>query len=128
MSLQKRLWNDTARYETALDQAVRFVAKLSTLAREVVKQADEAVEGKNVVVRTKGSKLEIVAGTEHEFGQYLIDQSDQKWCEQNPDRDAARASGMPFRGNVAGHKYIEKTTGEKTKPHDDLKLYGGKSE
>ena len=44
MSSQKRLWNDTARYENALDQAVRFVARLSTLAREVVKQADEAVE------------------------------------------------------------------------------------
>ena len=167
MSSEKRLWNDTARYENALDQAVRFVARLSTLTREVVRQADEAVSGRNKTVRDnsavavqkkvsqliaetehwnhvietmqsgkdvhvqencKGSKLEIVAGTEHEFGQYLIDQSDQKWCEQNPDRSAARASGMPFRGNVAGHKYIEKTTGEITKPHDDLKLYGGKSE
>ena len=71
MSLQKRLWNDTARYETALDQAVRFVAKLSTLAREVVKQADEAVEGKNVVVRTNSAEAvqkkvsQLIAETEH---------------------------------------------------------------
>ena len=167
MSSQKRLWNDTTRYETALDQAVRYVAKLSTLAREIVRQADEAVSGRNKTVRDnsavavqkkvsqlivethhwnkvldtmksgkdvhvqencKGSKLEIVAGTEHEFGQYLIDQSDEKWCEQNPDRDSARANGMPFRGNVAGHKYIEKTTGEKTKPHYSLELTGGDNE
>ena len=167
MSSQKRLWNDTARYENALDQAVRFVARLSRLTRDVVRQADEAVSGRNKTVRDnsavavqkkvsqlitetehwnnviktmqsgkdvhvqencKGSTLEIVAGTEHEFGQYLIDQSDGKFCEQNPDRDAARASGMPFRGNVAGHKYIEKTTGEKTDPHYSLELTGGNSE
>ena len=167
MSSQKRLWNDTARYETALDQAVRFVAKLSTLVRIATKEADKAVSGKNVVVRTnsaavtqktlkelttetehwnhvletmqsgkdvhlaqncKGSKLEIVGGSEPEFGQYLIDQSDGKFCEENPDRDTARVNGMPFRGNVTGHKYIEKTTGEKTEPHYSLKLTGGKSE
>ena len=167
MSSQKRLWNDTARYENALDQAVRFVARLSTLTREVVTQADEAVSGRNKTVRDnsavavqkkvsqlitetehwnhvietmqsgkdvhlaqncKGSKLEIVGGSEPEFGQYLIDQSDGKFCEENPDRDTARVNGMPFRGNVTGHKYIEKTTGEKTEPHYSLKLTGGKSE
>ena len=146
MSSEKRLWNDTARYENALDQAIRFVAKLSTLVRIATKEADKAVSGKNVVVRTnsaavtqktlkelteetehwnhvietmksgkdvhlqencKGSKLEIVGGSEYEFGQYLIDQSDDKFCEQNPDL----SSGYP-RGNLSGKAYMEKVNGK----------------
>ena len=130
MTSKKTLWNDTTRYETALDQAVRYVAKLSTLAREVVRQADEAVSGRNKTVRDnsavavqkkvsqlitetehwnhvletmiagkdvhvqencKGSKLDIVAGSEYELGQYLIDQSDR-----------------------TADKYIAKITGETT--------------
>jgi hypothetical protein len=158
MSSQKRLWNDTARYETALDQAVRFVAKLSTLVRIATKEADKAVSGKNVVVRTnsaavtqktlkelttetehwnhvletmqsgkdvhlaqncKGSKLEIVGGSEPEFGQYLIDQSDGKFCQDYP---------IDVRGNRAGHKYINKVTDETTEPYNANELEGGKYE
>ena len=51
----------------------------------------------------KGSKLEIVGGSEYEFGQYIIDQSNGKYCEQNPDL----SSGHP-RGNISGKAYMEK--------------------
>jgi len=158
MSSQKKLWNDTARYESALDQAVRYLAKLSKLVRIAIKEADKAVSGKNVVVRTnsaavtqktlkelttetehwnhvietmksgkdvhvqencKGSKLEIVAGSEYEFGQYLIDQSNGKFCEQYP---------IDVRGNRAGHKYINKVTDETTEPYNANELRNGKYE
>ena len=135
MSSQKRLWNDTTRYESALDQAVKFLDKLSSYARLAGNEVEQVINGKNVVVRTnsavsanehlqklenetahwvevlqtmkqgkdvhieqncKGSKLEIVAGSEYEFGQYLIDQSDSKFCKDN----------------VSGKEYIEAATGE----------------
>jgi hypothetical protein len=62
-------------------------------------------QGKDVHIQEncKGSKLEIVGGAEYEFGQYIIDQSDGKFCEQNPDL----SSGYP-RGNISGKKYMEK--------------------
>ena len=66
-------------------------------------------KGKDVHIQEncKGSKLEIVGGSEHEFGQYLIDQNDEKFCETNPDL----SSGYP-RGNNSGKAYIEKVTRE----------------
>tara|TARA_R110002033_G_scaffold162704_1_gene199511 strand:+ start:77 stop:481 length:405 start_codon:yes stop_codon:yes gene_type:complete len=130
MTSKKTLWNDTTRYETALDQAVIFIAKLSNLVISAKKEADSAVSGKNKTVRDnsavavqkkvsqlitetehwnhvletmiagkdvhvqencKGSKLDIVAGSEYELGQYLIDQSDR-----------------------TADKYIAKITGETT--------------
>ena len=130
------------RYEGMLQQAVNFLDKLSWYARQALNDVEQAVNGKNVVVRTnsavsanehlqnleketehwfavlqtmkdgkdvhiqencKGSKLEIVAGAEYEFGQYIIDQSDGKYCEQNPDL----SSGYP-RGNISGKAYMEK--------------------
>ncbi len=62
-------------------------------------------QGKDVHIQEncKGSKLEIVSGSEYEFGQYIIDQSDGKFCEQNPDL----SSGYP-RGNISGKEYMEK--------------------
>ena len=47
----------------------------------------------------KGSKLEIVGGSEYEFGQYLVDQSDGKFCEDYP---------IEVRGNTAGKAYMDK--------------------
>ena len=121
------------RYEGMLEQAVKFLDKLSGYARLAGYDANLAVNGKNVVKRTnsaisankhlqkleketahwfevlqtmkqgkdvhieqncKGSKLEIVAGTEYEFGQYIIDQSDGKFCKEN----------------TSGKAYIEKVT------------------
>ena len=64
-------------------------------------------KGKDVHIEEncKHEKLEIVGGSEHEFGQYLIDQNDQKFCEQNPDLSYAGK-----RGNLSGKAYIEKVT------------------
>ena len=77
--------------------------------------------GKDVHVQEncKGSKLEIVAGSEYEFGQYLIDQSNGKFCEQYP---------IDVRGNRAGHKYINKVTDETTEPYNANELRNGKYE
>ena len=128
--------------EAVADHAVKFVDRLSNLARRAKQQISRGIVGKNAVVRAvavrdadatmhkiiketydwhavietmkqgkdvhleencKGSKLEIVAGAEYEFGQYIIDQSDGKFCEQNPDL----SSGYP-RGNISGKEYMEK--------------------
>ena len=126
------------RYEGMLQQAVNFLDKLSWYARQALNDVEQAVNGKNVVVRTnsavsanehlqnleketehwfavlqtmkdgkdvhiqencKHSKLEIVAGAEYDFGQYIIDQSDGKFCEDYPKE---------VRGNRAGKAYMEK--------------------
>ena len=136
------------RYEGMLQQAVRFLDRLSSYARLASNDVEQAVNGKNVVVRTnsavsanehlqkleketedwfavlqtmkkgkdvhieencKGSKLEIVAGAEYEFGQYIIDQSDGKYCEDYPSE---------VRGNRAGKAYIEKVNAQKEESND----------
>ena len=136
------------RYEGMLDQAVRFLAKLSNLVISAeAKLRTKAINGRNVVVRARGlddasadlkilvketkswhevietmkrgkdvhiqencksEKLDIVGGSAYDFGQYLIDRSDGKFCEQNPDLDNA-IDGI--RGNISGKAYIEKVTG-----------------
>ena len=55
-------------------------------------------QGKDVHIQEncKHNKLEIVAGSEYEFGQYLINQSDEKFCKENTE----------------GKDYIEKVTRE----------------
>ena len=105
------------RYEFMLDQAVRFLDRLSNLVISAeAKLRTKAINGRNVVVRARGlddasvdlkklvnetkdwhvvietmkqgkdvhsqhnggcksSKLEIVGGSAHEFGQYLIDKT-----------------------------------------------------
>jgi hypothetical protein len=112
------------RYEEVLEQAVKFLDKLSSYVRMAEYEISRAINGKNVVVRAvgvrdtekylqklvketddwhavietmkqgkdvhreencKGNKLEIVAGSEYEFGQYIIDQSSPKWCEENTE-------------------------------------------
>ena len=44
-------------------------------------------EGKDVHIEQncKGSKLEIVSGEAYEFGQYIIDQSNGKFCKKNTE-------------------------------------------
>ena len=126
------------RYDDMLQQAVRFLGKLSKLVRIANDQTNQSINGKNNVVRgiclrdvsttltelcketkdwhavietmekgkdvhieqnCKGSKLEIVGGEAYEFGQYIIDQSDGKFCEDYP---------REVRGNTAGKAYMEK--------------------
>ncbi len=72
-------------------------------------------KGKDVHIQEncKHEKLEIVGGSHYNFGQYLIDKSDGKFCEQNPDLSTARAEGLMPRGNRSGKAYIEKVTREK---------------
>ena len=124
------------RYEGMLDQAVRFLAKLSNLVISAeAKLRTKAINGRNVVVRANGlqevsvdmqklvketkdwhvvietmkqgkdvhikenckhNKLEIVAGSAHEFGQYIINQSSPKFCEKNTE----------------GKDYMEKVNGK----------------
>ena len=70
-------------------------------------------KGKDVHIKEncKHEKLEIVGNCDYtEFGQYLINKSDAKWCEQNPDLSTARAEGLLPRGNRSGKAYIEKVT------------------
>ena len=64
-------------------------------------------KGKDVHIKEncKHEKLEIVGGSHHDFGQYLIDKNDPKFCEQNPDLSYAGK-----RGNLSGKAYIEKVT------------------
>ena len=65
-------------------------------------------KGKDVHIKEncKHEKLEIVGNCDYtEFGQYLINKSDAKWCEQNPDLSYAGK-----RGNLSGKAYIEKVT------------------
>ena len=61
-------------------------------------------QGKDVHLQEncKGSKLEIVAGSEHEFGQYLINQSSPKFCEENTEgKDYIdRATASPIESKV----------------------------
>ena len=54
-------------------------------------------QGKDIHIQEncKHEKLEIVAGREHEFGQYLVNQSSPKFCKKNTE----------------GKDYIEKVTG-----------------
>ena len=62
--------------------------------------------GKDVHIQEncKHNKLEIVAGSEYEFGQYIINQSSPKWCEKNTE----------------GKDYIEKVTEADTDPQLDF--------
>ena len=148
-----------ARYEFMLDQAVRFLAKLSNLVISAdTTLTTKAINGKNNVVRYNGvravstdmqklvketkswhtvietmkhgkdvhlaencksEKLDIVGGAAYDFGQYLIDRSDSKFCEDYP---------IDVRGNRAGHKYINKVTGETTEPYNANELKDGKYE
>ena len=136
------------RYEGMLQQAVRFLDKLSKLVRIANDQTNQSINGKNNVIRgiclrdvsstltklcketkdwhavietmkkgkdvhiqenCKGSKLEIVSGSEYEFGQYIIDQSDGKFCEDYPSE---------VRGNRAGRAYMEKVNPQKEESND----------
>jgi len=138
---QKRLWNDTARYENAIDQSVKLLARLSTWSRQAGFEIDKALKGKNNVERAvgakdadtlikkinretmhwntvitamnngkdvhsshdggcKGAKLEIVAGSEYEFGQYLIDQSTST-C----NGDSSQANGKAYIERVTKPKF-----------------------
>ena len=116
------------RYEGMLEQAVRFLDRLSNLV--ILAETNlrtKAINGRNVVVRANGlqevsvdmqklvketkdwhvvietmkqgkdvhiqenckhNKLEIVAGSAHEFGQYIINQSSPKFCEKNTEGKA----------------------------------------
>jgi len=124
------------RYEGMLEQAVRFLDRLSNLV--ILAETNlrtKAINGRNVVVRANGlqevsvdmqklvketkdwhavietmkqgkdvhikenckhNKLEIVAGSAHEFGQYIINQSSPKFCEKNTE----------------GKDYMEKVNGK----------------
>ncbi len=124
------------RYEGMLEQAVRFLDRLSSLV--ILAETNlrtKAINGRNVVVRANGlqevsvdmqklvketkdwhvvietmkqgkdvhikenckhNKLEIVAGSAHEFGQYIINQSSPKFCEKNTE----------------GKDYMEKVNGK----------------
>ena len=55
-------------------------------------------QGKDVHIKEncKHNKLEIVAGSAHEFGQYIINQSSPKFCEKNTE----------------GKDYMEKVNGK----------------
>ena len=135
--------NSASFSEAVADHAVKFVDRLSTLARQAKHQISRGIIGKNAVVRAvavrdadatmhklvketagwhdvietmkqgkdvhleencKGSKLEIVAGLEHEFGQYLINQSSPKFCEENTEgKDYIdRATASPIENKVIG--------------------------
>ena len=133
------------RYEGMLEQAVRFLDRLSNLV--ILAETNlrtKAINGRNVVVRARGlqevsvdmqklvketkdwhavietmkqgkdvhiqqnckhNKLEIVAGSAHEFGQYLINKSDGKFCEGYPVSEGVN-------GNRAGKDYMEKVNGK----------------
>jgi len=124
------------RYKGMLEQAVRFLDRLSSLV--ILAETNlrtKAINGRNVVVRANGlqevsvdmqklvketkdwhvvietmkqgkdvhikenckhNKLEIVAGSAHEFGQYIINQSSPKFCEKNTE----------------GKDYMEKVNGK----------------
>ena len=124
------------RYEGMLEQAVRFLDRLSNLV--ILAETNlrtKAINGRNVVVRANGlqevsvdmqklvketkdwhvvietmkqgkdvhikenckhNKLEIVAGSAHEFGQYIINQSSPKFSEKNTE----------------GKDYMEKVNGK----------------
>ena len=124
------------RYEGMLEQAVRFLDRLSNLVISAeTNLRTKAINGRNVVVRANGlqevsvdmqklvketkdwhavietmkqgkdvhiqqnckhNKLEIVAGSAHEFGQYIINQSSPKFCEKNTE----------------GKDYMEKVNGK----------------
>ena len=64
-------------------------------------------QGKDVHIQQncKHNKLEIVAGSAHEFGQYLINKSDAKFCEGYPVSEGVN-------GNRAGKAYMEKVNGK----------------
>ena len=89
------------------DKHLQEVDKYTESWSEVLKTMKQ---GKDVHIEKncKSEKLDIVAGTEYQFGQYLVDQSNGKFCEENPDL----SSGYP-RGNIAGKAYIKKVTGVK---------------
>jgi hypothetical protein len=138
---QKRLWNNTARYENAIDQSVKLIARLSTWSRQAGFEIDKALKGKNNVDRAvgvrdadtiikkinretlrwhevinamhngkdvhsssnggcKGAKLEIVAGSEYEFGQYLIDQN-----TSTSNGDSSQANGKAYIERVTKPKF-----------------------
>ena len=42
----------------------------------------------HIVENCKSEKLDIVAGTEYEFGQYLVNQSSDKFCKENTEGKA----------------------------------------
>ena len=63
-------------------------------------------KGKDVHIREncKHNKLEIVAGSEYEFGQYIINESSHKFCKENTE----------------GKDYIEKVTNGDPDPQLDF--------
>ena len=89
--------NDVKR-GVALADAVKTIARLRKDTKDWRAVIDTMKKGKDVHIQEncKSNKLEIVSGFEADFGQYLINQSNGKWCERNP------------RGNVNGKTYMER--------------------
>ena len=81
----------------AVTKASAFIHRCTKETADWHSVIETMKQGKDVHLQEncKHEKLEIVGGSEHEFGQYLIDQSDRKFCEKNTE----------------GKAYIEKVTG-----------------
>tara|TARA_R110000824_G_C14942740_1_gene650035 strand:- start:52 stop:549 length:498 start_codon:yes stop_codon:yes gene_type:complete len=112
------------------NNVVRYngVRAVSTDMQKLVKETkswhaviETMKRGKDVHIQEncKSEKLDIVGGEAHDFGQYLINKSDGKFCQDYP---------IDVRGNRAGHKYINKVTDETTEPYNANELKDGKYE
>ena len=71
----------------AVTKASAFIHRCTKETADWHSVIETMKQGKDVHLQEncKGSKLEIVGGSEHEFGQYLINQSSPKFCKKNTE-------------------------------------------